>query len=121
MYKKFSFITTLLLNIITCGIYGFYVMYVITEDHNKIAENTGDDKVMNFLLAYLLSLVTCGIYIYVWYYQYWKQSVALAQKKGIKATPSENAFVLLILTLIPYYCWYLICDSSNMLADAYQV
>ena len=50
--KQRSFVVYLLLNIVTCGIYGIYFWYVFTENLNQIcAEKVPNDKPsMNFLL-----------------------------------------------------------------------
>ncbi len=120
MYREFSFITVLIFSFMTCGIYGIYFMYCIAEDRNKMSDETGDVKGMSYLLAYIISVFTCGIFMYVWYYKYWNQTVLLAQHKGIKVTPSESPVVLVLLSLIPIYNCYMLCDSSNMLADAYR-
>ena len=64
--KQRSFVVYLLLNIVTCGIYGIYFWYVFTENLNQIcAEKVPNDKPsMNYILVLLLSIVTCGIFYY---------------------------------------------------------
>ena len=43
--KQRSFVVYLLLNIVTCGIYGIYFWYVFTENLNQIcAEKVPNDK-----------------------------------------------------------------------------
>ena len=60
--KRFNWITTLLLNVVTLGIYSIYVWYTLGKQHND-RENTASNErqeensnvVHNLLLANLLS------------------------------------------------------------------
>ena len=56
----------LLLNWITCGIYGIYFYYTIGEDINVMARKHDGKKTMNYVLAFLLSIITCGIFAFIW-------------------------------------------------------
>ena len=112
-YKKFEFVTALLLNVVTCGIYSLYMWYSMAKDANAEAERYGCKKIMDFLPAFLLGMVTCGIFTLVWMYQYSNQMVEIAQKKGLKVAPSDSPIVLLICTFVPIYSFYVLCDNHN--------
>lgn len=49
----------LLLAIVTCGIYGIYAYYKISEDVATMCSGDGDDM-PNYLIAILLSFITCA-------------------------------------------------------------
>ena len=55
-----NFVTFLILNFITCGIYGIYFWYLYVEDINTVFYGDGEDS-PNYILVLVLSLITCGI------------------------------------------------------------
>ena len=119
--KKFNWLTTFLLNVVTCGIYSIYAWYVMTENNNKIAADLGvNEKRMNFILVVLLSSVTCGILPIIWYYRFMRQQVAIANAVNVKAAPTESPIVLLIITFVPVYSFYVLCDNYNRTVEAYE-
>ena len=66
MIQQRNFVTFLLLNLITCGIYSFYFIYTATRDINTLVGNDGRNVEPS--TAVLLTIVTCGFYSYYWYY-----------------------------------------------------
>ena len=56
---------SILLTIITCGIYGIYWFIVLTDEVNQ---HSGEDDTSGGI-AFLLTLVTCGIYGIYWAYR----------------------------------------------------
>jgi len=56
---------TLLLSIITFGIYGWYLIYAFAKETN-IACKDDNKKTTGLLLYIILSIVTLGIYAIVW-------------------------------------------------------
>ena len=60
MIEQRNFVTFLLLNIITCGIYGWYYIYTMTRDINTMVGDDGRNT--DPTTALLLSIFTCGIY-----------------------------------------------------------
>ena len=120
LMKKFNWIKTLLLNVVTCGIYSFYWWYKMAKQQNEMAEQVGVKKIMGFIPAFLLGCVTCGIFLTVWYFLFMKQETALAEAKGVSLVPSNNTFVMFLMVFVPIYGFYAICTSSNNLVDAYE-
>ena len=119
--KKFNWLTTFLLNVVTCGIYSIYAWYVMTENNNKIAAALGvNEKRMNFILVLLLSTVTCGIFPIVWYYFFMRHQVAIANAVGAKITPTESPILLLIITFIPVYSFYVLCENYSKTVEAFE-
>ena len=60
-----GFWLTLLLSIITLGIYGWYLIYAFAKETN-IACKEDNKKTTGLLLYIILTLVTFGIYAIVW-------------------------------------------------------
>ncbi|MBD3920541.1 DUF4234 domain-containing protein [Paenibacillus sp. PR3] len=82
---------SIILTLITCGIYGIYWFIVLTNDVGKLS---GDH---NFTGGkhFLLTLVTCGIWSYVWAYQVGKQVQEAQRQRGMIA--SDNSILYLVL------------------------
>lgn len=118
--KRFEFVTTLLLNIVTCGIYSIYMWYAMAENNNAMASANGRPRIQNFIIAYLLGCVTCGIYLIYWYYKFAEQQIEVAKIYGQKPAPTDNAIVMMILYFVPIYSFYVICDNYNRTVDAYN-
>ncbi|HHX18442.1 MAG TPA: DUF4234 domain-containing protein [Clostridium sp.] len=92
--EKRSIGTAILLSIITCGIYGIYWMYKMTED---ITNYNGENA--NPGTEILLMIVTCGIYVYFWNYKMGKR-IYTAQLNTEGAVASDESVLYLILTLL---------------------
>jgi len=60
-----GFWLTLLLSIVTLGIYGFYLIYVFARETNIACKDDGK-KTQGLVVFLLLTLVTFGIYGIVW-------------------------------------------------------
>ncbi len=118
--KRFNWITTLLLNFVTFGIYSIYAWYTMGKQHNELAEQIGEKKVMNYIGVFFLSFVTCGIFPIIWMYQYYKLEKALADAKGVQLTPTDSPIVLLLLMFVPFYGFYVLCENNNKICDAYE-
>ena len=118
--KKFNWITTLLLNIVTFGIYSLYWWYKMAKQQNEMAAKVDAKQIMGFGPAFLLGCVTCGIFVIVWYYLFAKQAAELAEAKNEALVPSSNAIVLFLMCWIPIYGFYALCESHNKLVDAYE-
>ena len=84
----------ILLSIVTCGIYGLYWIYKLTEDVNKL---TGDPNATSGGMVILLSIITCNIYMWYWLY---KQGDAIDQVKASRGLPSGNSGILYLILAI---------------------
>lgn len=81
----------IILSIITCGIYGLYWIYTMTEDVNRLS---GNPNATSGGIVILLGIVTCGIYIWYWLY---KQGDTLDQIKTQRGVPSSNSGILYLI------------------------
>lgn len=84
----------IILSIVTCGIYGLYWIYKLTEDVNKL---TGDPNATSGGMVILLSIITCNIYMWYWLY---KQGDAIDQVKASRGLPSGNSGILYLILAI---------------------
>lgn len=66
MVQKRDIAMTIILSVITCGIYGIYWFVMLNDEINTV---TGDSEAPTGGVAFLLTLVTCGIYGYYWMYK----------------------------------------------------
>lgn len=53
------------LTIITCGIFGYYWLYLLARDKNNVS---GDPGALSPGLVVLFSIITCGIFLMYWSY-----------------------------------------------------
>ena len=95
----------ILLSLVTCGIYGLYWQYRLTEDLNDLYP---DDYTTSGGMAVVLTFVTCGIYGFYWAY-----------KMGRKVSHGDSSgsilYVLLYL-FIGIVCYALLQSEVNRLA-----
>lgn len=119
MYKRYSGIKCLILNIVTCGIYGMIMWYNLTKEHNQMAESVGEQKIKGYIPAMLLGIITCGIYNIIWMIKFFGLWAKLNEAKNAGITP-ENKFLMLLMSFIPVYSFIWIANSHNKLADAYE-
>lgn len=91
MVQQRSVGLAIVLSFLTCGIYGIYWMYALT---NEVSQLSGDSNFTG-VKAILLALVTCGIYTLFWYYQLGNHIASAQQRQG--QTPKDDSVILLIL------------------------
>lgn len=87
---------TIILSLITCGIYGIYWFIVLTDDINKVS---GDYKTSGGM-AFLYSLLTCGIYTFIWNYKMGKKLYEAGERHGKNI--SDNSILYLVLSLFGF-------------------
>ncbi len=114
--KQFGWVKTLILSVVTCGIYSWYFWIKSTSDKNKVAEKYEVPTIKSFIVAFLLGCVTLGIYQIVWMFKYFKQTILIAEKKNVDL-PIKNAFLAFILSFVPVYSWYLVCTMHNRIVE----
>lgn len=125
MIKQRNFWVFLLLNFVTCGIYGLYFWYVWNEDVNCICAGDGQEM-PNYVIVILLGIVTCGIYIYYWMYKQGNRLQANARRYGVQIQENGSSFLLWALlglitcSLSQYYGYYLMMQAVNKIASAYN-
>ncbi len=92
--EKRDIVVTILLSVVTCGIYGIVWFIMLTDDCSRAS---GDNS-MKGATSLLLTIVTCGIYYFYWSYQMGKR-IAMAQEKR-NLPVSDNSVLYLVLSLL---------------------
>ena len=102
MIKERNIVVSIILSLVTCGIYGIYWFIVMTND---VSQNSEEYKTSG-AMAFVLTLVTCGIYGFYWYYKMGKAISQIGETKGIAI--SDNSIIYIVLGLfglgIVNYC-----------------
>lgn len=87
-----NIVTSVLLSVVTCGIYSIFWLYTIIDDVYTLTNNGG-----NAGTDIILSIITCGIYgIYMWY----KLGDLLSTYRyENNLSPKNNSILYLVLSL----------------------
>lgn len=120
-----SLFTYILLNLITCGIYGWYFLYCMARDVNIACDGDGETTPGLGKLI-LLSLLTFGIYGYYWYYKLGNRLSANAPRYGM--TFQENGASVIIWCVVGYLIcgfgtWvamHILIKNTNAICQAYN-
>lgn len=114
-----------LLNIVTCGIYGYWFIYQLAQDVNVICRDDG--KTTGGLAVFiLLSIVTCGIYPIIWWYNIANRLQAAGPKYGVTIVENGTSFLLWYLlgmflcAILSYVAIHKVLENTNTLAAAYN-
>ena len=121
-----DFVAFILLNWITCGIYGLIFWYQFAKDINRVCDGDGNHTT-DFITVILLSIITCGIYQIFWYYNLGNRIYNNGPRYGV--TINENGTTVLlwfvigmVLTcgLASYVALYYIIRNANLLFESYN-
>ena len=124
MIKERSLVKYIIFTIITCGIYGFYWLYMFIRDVNMVC--AGDGKSTTGLLKFFFfSLITFGIYSIVWYYALGDRLQDNGPKYNITIKESGGTVILWMLagSLIavgPFVAMYIIIKNINALGAEFN-
>ncbi len=94
MIQKRDIAVSIILSIVTCGIYGIYWFIVMTDDVKLAA---GDNQLASGGMAFILTIVTCGIYGIYWAYKMGELMTIAQQKRNLPV--KDNAIIYLILEI----------------------
>ena len=92
--RERNIVTSIILTIVTCGIYGIVWFIGLTDDAARANNNP------NFSggTAFLLTLVTCGIYSIYWNYKMGKEIYNAKLTRNMPA--SDQSVLYLVLSLL---------------------
>ena len=115
----------LILNFLTCGVYGIIFFIPFSFDLDKIAPKPDRSKTMNYLIAYVLSLFTFSIVLAVWFYHITERVEEALGKRNINYEFGTNTFwgwyVFGSLIYIgPFVYLYKLCKAMNLLCADYN-
>jgi hypothetical protein len=103
---KRSVAMSIVLTVITCGLYSLYWFIVLTDEVNKAANTPSDTS---GVMSFLLTIITCGIYGLYWSY---KMGDKLDRATGQNASRGILYLVLNLLG-VGIVTYALIQDSLN--------
>lgn len=96
--SKREIVSSVILSIVTCGIYMLYWTYCIANDSNTLLRANNRQEGTSGGMVLLLSIVTCGIYTL---YFYWKVSKSLAELPSREGhTIQDNSIITLVLGFV---------------------
>jgi len=95
--KNRSYITAILLTIVTCGIYGLYWMVCMTDESNSLSDH---NKTASGGMTILFTILSCGVYGMYWYFKMGKKLHEAGLKYGKQV--SDNSVIYLILGLLGF-------------------
>ena len=85
---------TLVLILLTCGIYYLYFIYVVSRETQDFLKEPDTSPGLELLLC----LLTCGLYNIYWDYKIGKRIAEMSERVGLP--PTDNAVLYLVLDLI---------------------
>lgn len=95
--RERSIAVSIILSIVTCGIYGIYWFICLT---NEVEAASEDKELASGGAAFLLIIITCGIYGIYWAYKMGKLLMIAKEKSGLRA--DDNSIVFLLLQIIGF-------------------
>ena len=118
---------TILLSLITFGIYALVVMSAVSNDVNTVASRYDGKKTMHFcLLTFIVAPITCGIGAFVWYHRISNRIGAELKRRGVAYKFSAADFWLwyILGTLIgigPLVYMHKMFKATNLMCADYNV
>ena len=91
-FQKRSPVAILLLSMITCGIYGWYIVYQISKE---VRDFRGDESI-DPGLELLLCIITCGLYTIYWGYKYSKYIFEMETRVGTTGASDISLLVVIL-------------------------
>lgn len=93
--KERSVATSVILTVLTCGIYGIYWFVVMTDEVKAAAKDT---QIATGGTAFLLTLITCGIYGIYWAYKMGELIGKAQSDRGMFV--KQNGVLYLVLQIL---------------------
>jgi heme/copper-type cytochrome/quinol oxidase subunit 2 len=122
--KNRNYVLTIILLMVTLGLYGLYWIYKLAKDVNTICNGDGK-KTRGLLLFFLFSLITVGIYGYVWYFMLGDRLQENALRYGLSFKEGGGTILLWavlgsFIIIGPFISLYIVTKNLNALALAYN-
>ena len=115
MIKKRDLVTSIVLSLVTCGIYSIIWFIGLTDDA-KIASN--DESLPSGGVAFLLTLITCGIYGFFWAYKMGQAINKARVNKGMQEDDKSVLYLILQIFGLGIVNYALMQNDLNEMADA---
>ena len=119
---------TILLSIVTLGIYALVVMSAVSNDINVVASRYDGKKTMHFCLLYfIISPITFGIASIVWYHRISKRIGAELKRRGVAYSFGASDFWLwnvlgsILFGFGPLVYCYKLFKATNLMNEDYNI
>ena len=90
-----SLLKTILLSLVTFGIYGLVVMSSVSSDINVVASRYDGKKTMHYcLLTFVIGPITLGIAVIVWFHKLSNRIGDELKRRNIDYSPSASDYWL---------------------------
>lgn len=109
MVRHRSVPVSIVLTVITCGLYGIYWFVSLTNEVNEVTEEPGTSGGM----ALLFSLLTCGLYRIYWGYKMGEKLDASRYRNNVPSGSFPIMFLLLNLFCLDIITWAIIQNELN--------
>lgn len=107
-----NIVTSIILTIVTCGIYGIVWFIEITD---SCADASGDHS-MSGTTSLLFNILTCGIYSIYWNYKMGKLLAIAQEKRNLPVTDNSTLYLVLSIFSMGIISTVLIQSELNRLA-----
>ena len=121
-----SMILTVILTVITLGIYGLVTCTQFSDEINVTAQKYDGKKTMNYcLLFFLVGPLTLGIGYIVWYHKFSKRVGNELKRRGINFGFGAGSFWIwntigLLIIVGPFIYLYKLCKAMNLINADYN-
>ena len=95
--QKRDIALSIVLTVITCGIYGLYWMYKLT---NEIHELSGKPRTADGGAVVLYTILTCSFYFYYWLYKIGGELVELRRENGLPDDSVSNKTYMIVTVIM---------------------
>ena len=113
--RERSVAVSIILTIVTCGIYGIYWFICLT---NEVEIASEDREMSSGGVAFLLTIITCGIYGIYWAYKMGKQLDSALEQRGMPAKNGAVLYLILSVVGLGFVAWILMQNTINsMISD----
>ena len=108
-----NIVVTILLSMVTCGIYGIIWYINMVNDLNTIS----DEKSPSGGSVFLFTLITCGIYGIIWEYKAGQRLYATGKKYGKDTQDNSTLYLILAIFGLQIVNYCLIQSELNRYAE----
>ncbi len=118
---------TILLSLITFGIYALVVMSAVSNDINIVASRYDGKKTMHYcLLTFLINPITFGIAGIVWYHKISNRIGAELKRRGVNYKLSASDYWLWnvlgsLIVVGPFIYLHKLLKATNLMNEHYNV
>lgn len=114
MVEKRNIALSVVLTIVTCGIYGIFWYIGIHNDTKYLSGEVG----LSGLQLFIFTVLTCGVYSLYWAYTEGEKLDKLKKDKGLNSSNSGILYLILSFIGLGIVAYALMQDSLNKMIEA---